>query len=154
MELGAIKDLTLIGSSLTAAITIIFGFFQYRRNMALQRAEQFSAMRRRRESSTTMNKLAELLEDDDISLRSIPWNEKIELLGFYEDVALMVNSGLMKKHVAHYMFSYYALRCWESKNFWHEVNRESHYWALFRDFVSEMKTIENSFEYKRKYYQL
>lgn len=60
----------------------------------------------------------------------------------------------MKKHVAHYMFSYYAIRCWESENFWQDLNRESYYWALFRDFVFEMKKLEESYVFKRKYYRV
>jgi hypothetical protein len=39
-------------------------------------------------------------------------------LGFFEEVALMMNSGLIRKEVAHYMFGYYAIHCWDSKNFW------------------------------------
>lgn len=153
-NLTIIKDIAIIFGSIIASITLILAYIQYRRNVILQRAQQFAEMRKRIEISFTLNKLTELLEDDDASLKTVSWNEKIELLGFYEDVALMVNSGLMKKHVAHYMFSYYAIRCWESENFWQDLNRESYYWALFRDFVFEMKKLEESYVFKRKYYRV
>jgi hypothetical protein len=48
------------------------------------------------------------------------------------------------------MFGYYALRCWESQHFWADVNRDSSYWALFRDFVEQMKQAEDSFKYERE----
>lgn len=154
MTLDDIKNIALIVSGIVAATTFAFAFFQFRRSVALHRADQFAAMRKRREQSTTINRIAHLLEEDDPQLRDISWNEKIEVLGFYEDVALMVNSGLMREHVAHYMFAYYAIRCWESDNFWHDVSRESHYWSLFRDFVERMQSLEDGFEFKRSRYRL
>jgi hypothetical protein len=81
-----------------------------------------------------------------------PFKEKRDLLGFFEEIALMMNSGLIRNEVAHYMFGYYAIKCWESKYFWSTVYRESIYWSLFRDFVEQMKQIEQSFQYnKRKF---
>lgn len=56
----------------------------------------------------------------------------------------------MLSPVSHYMFGYYALRCWESQHFWADVNRDSSYWALFRDFVEQMKQAEDSFKYERE----
>ena len=84
----------------------------------------------------------------------MPFNEKLDLLGFYEDLALMYKSGLIKKNVVHYMFGYYAIRCWESDNFWASVNRESKYWALFKWFALEMKALEGSFSFNIKKYKL
>jgi hypothetical protein len=83
-------------------------------------------------------------KNDDPKLAELPYHTELDFLGFYEDVALMVNSGLLKKPVAHYMFAYYAIRCWENNNFWGNLNRESPYWALFRDFVKQMEKVENS----------
>lgn len=65
----------------------------------------------------------------------------------------MMNSGLVRKDVAHYMFGYYAIRCWESEHFWSEVNRKSIYWALFRDFVEKMKAIEKTFSFRGRRYR-
>lgn len=161
MDLETAKNIALIVSASVAAITLIItaisgilAFLQFRRSVALRRADQFAAMRTRREESGTINRLAALLETDSTELRDIPWEDKIDLLGFYEDVALMVNSGLIREHVAHYMFAYYALRCWESDNFWYDVNRYSSYWALFRDFVERMQKIEDSFDFRRNNYRL
>jgi hypothetical protein len=85
-----------------------------------------------------------LLENDDPKLANLSYEKKLNFLGFYEDIALMVNSDLLKKPVAHYMFSYYAIKCWESNNFWRYIERNSLYWSLFQDFVSQMKQMEKS----------
>lgn len=66
----------------------------------------------------------------------------------------MVNSGFMKREVAHYMFAYFAIRCWESEKFLEDMNRESPYWALFVYFVEEMKKFEIDYEFKAKNYEL
>lgn len=76
-------------------------------------------------------------------MKEIPFSDKRDFLGLFEEVAIMMNSGLIKKEIAHYMFGYYAIRCWEGKNFWHSVNKTSLYWQVFIDFVTEMKDIEN-----------
>lgn len=79
-NLTIIKDIAIIFGSIIASITLILAYIQYRRNVILQRAQQFAEMRKRIEISFTLNKLTELLEDDDASLKTVSWNEKIELL--------------------------------------------------------------------------
>ena len=56
----------------------------------------------------------------------------------------MHNSGLLRTSVAHYMFGYYAIRCYQSKNFWNDVNRDSYYWAIFVNFARKMEAIEKT----------
>jgi hypothetical protein len=102
-------------------------------------------MRYRLKDSAVFQEICALLEADDQKLDEVPFKDKRDLLGFFEEVALMMNSGLIRKNVAHYMFGYYAIRCWESEHFWSNVNRESIYWALFRDFATTMKTMEKTF---------
>jgi len=64
-----------------------------------------------------------------------------------------MNSGLIKPQVAHYMFGYYALLCWESEEFWTGVNRLSDYWSLFADFCEQMKLQHEEFNYRREDFQ-
>jgi len=91
-----------------------------------------------------------LIEANDPKLIAELFKNKLYYVGFFEEVALMVNSGLIKIEVAHYMFGYYAIRCWDNDYFWSDVNRETPYWALFRDFVAKMKKIESSFVYDER----
>lgn len=66
-------------------------------------------------------------------------------LGFFQEIALVFNSGLVKQEVAHYMFGDYAVRCWENAYFWNGVNRDGPNWSLFRDFASRMEDAEQRF---------
>jgi len=53
----------------------------------------------------------------------------------------------------HYMFGYYAIRCWESKNFWIDVNKNSIYWSLFIEFTITMKKVEKKYKFKNSQYR-
>jgi hypothetical protein len=139
-------------------LTWMKGVYEYTRQLAQKRSEQYAEMRKRFRESEVISKLISMLEKNDSNLAEVSWSEKVELLGFYEDIALMVNSGLIKRDVAFYMFGYYAIRCWESEYFWDDVNRDSPYWSLFRIFASQMKAIEelfveNSFLFRAKNYR-
>ena len=110
-------------------------------------------LRKRLKENQTFKEICNLLEIDDQGLREIPFKEKRDFLGLFEEVAIGLNSRLIKLPVAHYMFGYYAVRCWESKHFWSGVNRSSHYWVLFSDFAQRMKRIEESYTFRRRDYR-
>ncbi|MCC5615018.1 hypothetical protein LC605_07985 [Nostoc sp. CHAB 5836] len=139
------RNIAIIIGTFVALVTLMKGIYEYTRQLAQKRSEQYAEMRKRFRESEVIPKLIGMLETDDSNLAEVSWSEKVELLGFYEDIALMVNSGIIKRHVPFYMFGYYALRCWESEYFWYDVNRDSPYWSLFRNFVKEMKAIEELF---------
>jgi hypothetical protein len=136
------KDLATIVGVAVALMVFIKGVLEYTNQGAQKRAEHFLAMRTRLKDDPVFKKICALVETDDSSLLEIPFAEKRDLLGLFEEVALMMNSKLIRPDVAHYMFGYYALRCWDSANFWSDVNRDSIYWALFRSFVEAMKKAE------------
>jgi hypothetical protein len=133
-----------------ALMTLIGALLEYRRQGAQGRVERFIEIRRRLKEDQVFKKIAELVEFDSPNLREVPFQEKRDYLGLLEEVALQMNSGLIRKEVAHYMFGYYAIRCWKSKYFWKGVNKESHYWSLFRYFVSEMQKVEKSYTFKQR----
>ena len=139
------RNIAIIIGTFVALLTLMKGIYEYTRQLAQKRSEQYAEMRKRFRESKVISKLIGMLETNDSKLAGGSWSEKVELLGFYKDIALMVNSGIIKRNVAFYMFGYYALRCWESEYFWNDVNRDSPYWSLFRNFVNEMKVIEELF---------
>jgi len=128
--------------SFVALITLIVGVAEFRRQGAQKRADYFHIMRLHFKENTVFLRLCDLLEQDKEELAEISFKDKRELLGFFEEIALGLNSRLIRRKVAHYMFGYYAIRCWESTNFWSNVNRDSYYWGLFNSFVDDMKRIE------------
>jgi hypothetical protein len=150
MELADAKDWATIIGAVIALGALAKGVFEYSLQGAQKRAEQFVGMRRRFKENETFRELCSLTETDDPRLSTTPFKDKRDLLGFFEEIALMTNSGLIRESVAHYMFGYYAIRCWKSTHFWHGVNRESSYWSLFRDFVSRMENREAGFTFRRR----
>lgn len=53
-----------------------------------------------------------------------------------------MKSKLIKIEVAHYMFYYFAKRCWQSENFLEKLNRDSFYWSLFREYIEQIDSFE------------
>ncbi|MBN1787007.1 MAG: hypothetical protein JW806_01280 [Sedimentisphaerales bacterium] len=154
MTLKNFVDIAVIAGCIVTIITLIKGLLEYSRQGAQKRAEHFSELRRGFRENKLFKELLQELDEDAQGLAKRPFKEKRELLGFFEDIVLMANSKLIKKHVVHYMFGYYMIRCWESDNFWNGLNRQSNYWALFRHFVQEMKKFEDSFSFKIRKYRL
>lgn len=134
----------IIGASV-AAVGLFRGLYEYARQNTQKRAESYLQLREKFKESTRFKDLFELLENDDPRLATMSYEKKQDFLGFYEDIALFVNSGLLKKEVAHYMFGYHALKCVKSQHFWStkELERDSPYWALFRNFVQQMQKADN-----------
>ena len=115
-------------------------------------------MRDRFKSNEVFVGLCDLLQTDAPELKDIPLKDKRNLLGFFEEIALMVNSGLIKKEVAHYMFGPYVCRCWESKHFWINMDgagphmaSEGIYWQLFKGFAEDMQKMEEMLKNSKNY---
>jgi len=148
MTLSDTKDLATVVAAAVAVFTLVKGFIEYRSQGRQKRAEQFLELRKRLKDNPSFKNICALIEIDDPPLATVPFREKRDFLGFFEEVALFTNSGLLPQAVAHYMFGYYAIRCWDSQYFWTDVNRDGIYWSLFRDFVERMKRVESGFAFK------
>ena len=155
MTLEAAKDLSFVIGGIVALITLMMTYIEFSRQNASKRAEFFLSMRRRLKENAILKDLSDQVERKVPGLADVPLKDKFEYVGFFEEVALMVNSGIMHPEVAHYMFAYYAISCWESAAFWtNGMNRESPFWAMFRDFVDRMKTESARFKYSRQRFRL
>lgn len=153
-DLSTLKDIATLIGGVIAVVALIKGVIEYSKQVTIKRAEYFLNMRRQLKETQTLKELCDLIELNDPKLVTIPLKDKLHLTGFFEEIALMMNSGLIRKNVAHYMFGYYALRCWESTHFWQGLNRETMYWSLLRNFVEEMKEIERNFKFSKKAFRL
>lgn len=137
--------------------TLIKGTLEYVKQGAQKRTELFLRMRDRYDKFLDLCTLLEHQSEPAASkaLRSLPFDKKNEFLGFYEEIALMTRSGLKRPAVAHYMFGYFALRCWECDDFWSPSaggpNRDSRYWEVFRRFTLDMQKEEKKFLAKKKF---
>jgi hypothetical protein len=148
--LSEAKDIAIILAGIIALTTFFTGVMEYARQGAQNRAQNFLHMRRRFLENQTFREICQMLITGDDALRSVPLQDKRNFGGFIEEVALMVNARLIRKEVAHYMFGYYAILCWESEQFWDGLDRNAIYWSLFRDFAKEMKALERGFSFRRR----
>lgn len=154
----SVKDgLTLFISGagvLVAAIVATKGFFEYRLQGAAKRSDIFLAMRTRLRSDKSFSDICDLLERDDPKLALISLVERDRFIGFFEELAILKNSGLLNESVTVYMFGYFVNRCYDSKNFWTGLNREQALWSLFMDFAKQMKEAERTFIFNRDQFHL
>lgn len=139
--LSFLKDLAIILGGLVALITFLSGVLEYARQGHQQRAQHFVQMRRRFLETPQYREILDLLASDDPTLAQVSIQEKRNFVGFLEEVALMMNSKIINREVAHYMFGYYVLLCKRSKHFWEGLDRESVYWSVFRRFAAEMERL-------------
>ncbi|MBS1715592.1 MAG: hypothetical protein JST30_14785 [Armatimonadetes bacterium] len=141
--LEQVKDVSIVLAGLIALITFVKGTLEFAQRGRQERAETFVQMRRRFLESPIFNECLPLLQSDDPALARLPVQDRRSFLGFFEEVALMVNSGLLKPPVASYMFGYYVDLCARSVHFWEGLDPDSRYWTLFRNFAVQMKDIES-----------
>ena len=110
-----------------------------------RRAEHFLKMTERFFADERFLKLCNLLdEQDEAAIGRLPWEDRREFLGFVEEVAILMNSKLIPPKIAYYVFGYYPILAADSAAFMGTVNAHSPYWAVFFDFVDQMRKLEAS----------
>jgi hypothetical protein len=130
----------------TFLVTNIRSFIEYAKENSLKRFEKYTELAGNWAEDKNIQTIIKLLDDDPKhKLRSLPFEKKRAFIEFYEDIAVMRYSGLLKKRIAYYMFGFYTIRCNESDDFWLNIEgeKDKHYWSLFKRFANEMKQIEN-----------
>ena len=157
MSTEAILTLVLaaIGTAVALA-TLIRALIEYREQGKQKRAADFLDLRYRFVESESFRKIADLIDLATVpetaahsskTLAELPLSEKRRYVGFFENVALAVNSSLISAEVADYMFGYYARACWDSHPFWSgEISKANPYWMLFATFCRDMQAQRERFE--------
>jgi len=137
-----------------ALISLIKALIEYQKQGITKRSEIFLNMRSRLREDESFSKICNLLERDDPKLKEIPLVDRDRFVGFFEELALLKNSGLINDEVTLYMFGYFAIRCLDSKNFWYNLNRGQPLWGAFMDFAKQMKSMHKVYSYDRSRYHL
>jgi len=149
MSITDLKDFSIIVGGLVTIFAFVNGLLEYRRQGAQKRVEHFTMLRRRLKENPAFKEICALMFANDPRLAEINAQDKRDFIGLLEEVALQVNSGLIRPELAHYMFGYYTVACLESSHFWANLILEGTYWNLFNDFAREMKARESSHAYDR-----
>jgi hypothetical protein len=140
--LDLIRTIATVGTAIVAIVTIIKGYSEYKLSSIQKRVELFEKYHQKLKENEPFKNILGLLETKNNAIKTVPLTDRYMFLGFYEEIALLVNSKVLKPEIAHYMFAYYANICWRSNDFWHDINRESMYWRIFREFVEQMNMLE------------
>jgi hypothetical protein len=140
-------------SAAIAALALVAGGIkfglEYRKQNSLRRFETFHKMRDIGRNDPFISEAIDCLRDFERGkpgaadrLREMDIKKKHRFLAFFEEVAIMHDSGLIKTDVAHYMFGYFCIRCLEVDEFWIGIEQRSYYWSLFMRFARLMQQIE------------
>jgi hypothetical protein len=152
--IAAAPGISAVVAALTFAVaiaTFIKAIIEYTRQNAVKRFEKFQEINKRFDEHAAAN-IRMLLEGDSAELIHVPYQDKHDFLGLYEEVAIMVNSKIMRKWIAYYMCGYYAILCSESTNFWLDdddgdaLERNSPFWSLFNKFADDMRAIRDNLD--------
>lgn len=139
-----IKDLlnpAKLAAALGAVIVASKWLFEYTRKVRLERFIKYEEMRKRTDRGVLSQALDKLDESGTLGSSVYFTDEEVDsVTEFYEEIALMYNSGLIRLSVAYYMFGYYLIKSGSSPEFKakYEVLREKYqdtnFWRVFEDF--------------------
>jgi hypothetical protein len=144
MNLELSKDIVIIVAGTIGLFTFIMNFIENRKQGRQKRVELYMDMTKRLQDDADFRKIRQLLKTkDQQGLKEISWGVRSDYAGFFEDVALLTYSGLIRKEIACYMFSDDAIACWDSEDFWQDFKapRKDEYWGILRLFVEEMRDL-------------
>ena len=127
--------------ALIPLLTFMRGIVEYIKQGAQKRIEMFLKMKQSFNDNKHFQEISALLNDsmENPELKRFDKKLRGDYATFFEELALLRNSGLLKKELACYMFSYDAILCWDSKVFWDGMSKDDRYWGILRKFVEEMK---------------
>jgi len=153
METKDVVAIIISAIGVVAAITTVAlkALFEYRKQGVAQRAEMCLKMRSRLREDPSFKNICHLLQAyDNAGLGAIASEDRGRFMGFFEEVALMRNSGLINDTVTYYMFGHFAMRCLECDAFFNGIDRSEPLLSLFMDFANEMMEKKTTFKYDRK----
>ncbi len=135
-------------SAIVAGVALIWAVCQalygYSKQNRLARFEKYSALSQGWSDDENIREIKSLIEKDpERKLLTLDYEKKEEYVAVFEEIALMLESGIIREQVAYYMFGYYTISCYESEDFWAGMDKDSHYWSLFFRFARKMKKIDS-----------
>jgi hypothetical protein len=138
-----IVNLIQDASIAVTGIGLVMGYLECLRQGRQRRAEKYFELVK---EFNKFDEILDLLQSDSPKLAKLRHSQREHFLGFYEDLALMLNSGLIQEHLAFYAFGYWLDKAWNSKHFWQDPkNKENTYWFLLRQLQFRMRDREKGF---------
>jgi hypothetical protein len=131
-------------SAIIGALVFALAVFSYTKQNALRRFEAFQKMRQLAREDPAIIEVVNCLRDKDPKLANLERRKKYRFLSFYEEIAFMHESRLIRTTVAHYMFGFFCVQCLQNSAFWENIkdDKDSYYWSLFIRFATLMQEVE------------
>lgn len=157
-----IKNIATTIAAIVGIFAFIKGLLEYIKQNTLKRIDLFLQIRTKFKSKGLyFRKLLDWIEIDDIKLKNnndiyyekediTVYRIKYDILGFFEEVALLVNSKVIRIEIAHYMFGYYIMKIFDSQHFWDnsDFSKNDYFWSLFVNFATRIKEFDNKLKMK------
>lgn len=131
---------TLVGviSGVVGILTFIKAVIEYARQNKLKRYEKFQEMSRRFDENHDIAMVCELVMQDAPQLADIAKYKKEVVICFFEEVAILQNSRILPENLIVNSFGYYAIKCYESKHFWANLDKCELFYGLLTGFCEKM----------------
>lgn len=150
----AVTNIVAVVTAIVAVGGLWLGYLELVKQGSSKRADQFLQMRERLREDQEFSDICQYLELRDPRLREVPLITRDRFIGFFEELTLLWNSKVFNDEVVYYMFGYYALLCWRSNDFWHDLNREQVLWSHYREMVQRLQNIEEAYEPTRRRFRV
>jgi hypothetical protein len=154
MDLNTLKDIATIIGGLVLLLTFIKGTIEYVRQGSQKRVELFLTLEKNFRENINFQEIRNLIAKNNPKVAELPKKTRSDYAGFFELIALLTNSGVLKKEVACYIFSADAVLCWENEHFWKDFDKSDQHWGLLRVFVEEMKALRPKLKITKRKYSL
>ncbi|MET4721662.1 hypothetical protein ABIF63_005768 [Bradyrhizobium japonicum] len=149
LEAASVKAITESVAVIVAICTFLWGIWVYRSQKKrdrelevakdrLNRFEKFQDFQKRYGEEGTLIKVRNWIYREQHSSNDIPEPSDYELkkfMGFFEEIAIMINSGLMGDDLAAYTIGIDAARFYDTVTTYHEER----YFLLFNSFALRMQ---------------
>ena len=148
MPLDLAEFILKVAAAIVALLGLLKGVHEYRLQGALKRADFVLKKNEEFFSNERLQRIRVLVQSHDDKLAGVDRDDRRAYLTFFEEIALLRNSGLIRNDVARYMYGYYAIRCLDSEAFWTGLKKSEKQWGLFLSFAQELKEDRSTPGYK------
>lgn len=140
-----LKIIALIGG----CIGFIFALFQYWQKSKFEKYMKFIELRKSFKAHTSNDKIIKHIQSyqldptqkSNIFEFDITINDFYYFLGFFEELQILIEKGILSKKVSKKMFAFYGIEIANNNHYWttFDENINEEYWCTFKKFIDSMK---------------